>query len=150
MVKPVNGGDKAPKGYGKITLQDDKNPKKKTTYYIPLGKKVHTGNKTYVISDKEVTIKGHKGQAYYDLIGTALSNFDINKDRKIDLKDIDRNYTLPNKIQRDKNKPRHFDIMNISDISELYAPDCYFDKGVGGVSFINNSHDDIYQIRIED
>lgn len=142
MVEPVSGGKDIPEGYGRFTLRDDKT-NKKTSYLVPVGRKIHTGNKTYVIqAGKEVVIPGHNGQAYYDMIGVTLQHFDTNKDGRIDSKDS--SYTVGDKIHKDRNKPKGYDLM---DNGVDY--DAYLEKGEGYANYTKDN-ENFFEVRIED
>ena len=134
MVQPVNGANngKAPEGYNKVTLYDEKT-KKTETYLVPVGKKINVNGKTYdpgQFKNNEITFKGtKKPDTKFNLMGLALERMDVNDDGKIDINDTDPN--MSQKINKDLEKQKSEYYVKYNDI---YS-DAGISKGSGGVVF---------------
>lgn len=148
MVSPVNGANngKAPDGYNKVTMYDEKYKKTKT-YFVPVGQNLTVNGKSYdldAVKGNEVVFKGtNRKDSNFYLMGLSLEHMDVNKDGKINAKDTDTD--MAPKINKKLNKTG----------SDLYVKDLdvYSNagivKGEGGVVFNKDVGDIRFALDIE-
>lgn len=146
----VTGAGKTPKGYTAIKLFDEKTKGAKV-YYVPVGKKVSFGGKTYDPSktnNNELVIKGKAGEKNFDMIGIALEHLDVDKNGRIDGKD--ESWDIGEGINKDKRLPKGVAV-------PLAGPDAYLagvdDKGNAYVNYTKNGSlysESVFSISIND
>lgn len=145
MVNPVNGANngKAPDGYNKVTMYDEKSKKTKT-YFVPVGQQLIVNNNTYDLDKAkghEQVFKGNPEQTKFNLMGLALEHMDVNKDGRIDKNDTDPE--LASKINKKLENSVYYVKQN-----DIYS-DAGIDKGEGGVVFSLDGRGQFYGVEIE-
>ncbi|CDE60832.1 unknown [Fusobacterium sp. CAG:439] len=145
MVKPVSGANngKAPDGYNKVTMYDEKSKKTKT-YFVPVGQNLTVNGKTYNLDKSkgsEQVFKGNAEQTKFNLMGLALEHMDVNRDGRIDTKDTDGN--LAGKINKDLNNTPYYVKHN-----DIFS-DAGINKGEGGVVFSLDGEGQFFGVEIE-
>ncbi len=145
MVNPVNGANngKAPDGYNKVTMYDEKSKKTKT-YFVPVGQQLIVNNNTYDLDKAkghEQVFKGNPEQTKFNLMGLALEHMDVNKDGRIDKNDTDPE--LAGKINKKLENSVYYVKQN-----DIYS-DAGIDKGEGGVVFSLDGRGQFYGVEIE-
>ncbi len=143
MVRPVNGSNDAPTGYTKVTLNDNATNQKKT-YFVPVGKRLVAGNKTFDLTNGEIIINSRDNQNEFRMIGITLEHFDTNKDGKIDSQDSSVGSNIGDNIHKDRNKPKGYDLMHLG----LGEYDAYLENGNGYANFTKDN-ENFYEVRIE-
>lgn len=145
MVNPVNGANngKAPDGFNKVTMYDEK-AKKTKTFFVPVGQKLTVNGNTYDLDKakgNEQVFKGDKTQTKFNLMGLALEHMDVNKDGKIDKKDTDPD--LATSINKDLENTVYY--VKQTD----FFSDAGVDKGEGGVVFSLDGQGQFFEVALE-
>lgn len=149
MVNPVNGANngKAPDGYNKVTMYDEKSKKTKT-YFVPVGQNLNVNGKSYDLDaakGNEVVFKGtNKKDSNFYLIGLSLEHMDVNKDGKINAKDTDNN--MAGKLN--KRLEKEGSALYVKDVKDVYS-NAGIIKGEGGVVFNKDVGDIRFALDIE-
>lgn len=148
MVQPVNGANngKAPEGYNKVTMYDEKSKKTKT-YFVPVGQNLTVNGNTYDLDktkNHEQVFKGtDKKDSNFNLMGLALEHMDVNNDGRIDENDTDTNMAskLNNALEKAGSEVyvKHNDAFSSAGII----------KGEGGVTYNSDVGDIKLDIHLE-